>query len=662
MLYLLSYPHSSSLVKIFNKDSSQPINTVHLLNLFFQLCLLEQEEHPPEGNETHHRHNDDLINTVDRSSPLFPNRPLKHKMHLNDLCAGTGNQFNLIQQPTYPADASSAQSINQQQSANLHTSLNTSLNSSLNTGQTGPQTGLPNQLGFQGQLADNSSQLNSSLSSSSGVGCTSSSSSGLGTTSSLFSNSSSGLSNNPNHSTMNGNSSHNGSVANHVLLPLSELGGGGGHGLQRAQLISNLNGSSNQYTTLTFPNNHHYYSSTSSPSSVNTAGTGSTLPSTVPINGQSANQSANSAMNASLNGSLNGSKVYAVQNAPMLSNDNVYCQTTSFTNSAIMDNTSMPVTGHYQLLTGKHQQSNYHLPNGLTPSVYSTMANSSPSNSYLLQTVPANQSPNYAGNLHQQSLNYLNHDELNKQFNLNASAQFDLICDNRLVSPVYSKLSPNSNSLIKECLITNAENALNRNSSKFIELTSSQNSTASVYSDTLKSRLAGSQSSKDNLKMLQAASTGLDLLNCDKTYNEIIKASGDQLKSRTDSLGKLNEGRCKEVCKNRKKCKDKCTCRPVKSDKSGLKEQAAQQQCQLATKVAKSGHWCCSSSGDNPRKQGIWLILLATCILVLLLGFLTLTSNAKFASLLGKSLCFLLSATISGQKFGFISIQTLKNF
>lgn len=581
-------------------------------------------------------------------------------MHLNDLCAGTGNQFNLIQQPTYPADAlpPSAQSINQQQqqpqSANLHTSLNTSLNAGL-------QSGLPNQQLFQGgqQLADNSSQLNSSLSSSSGVGCTSSSSSGLGTTSSLFSsNSSSGLSNNPNHSTMNGNSNLNGgSLANHhVLLPLADLNGGG-HGLQRAQLISNLNGSSNQYTTLTFPNNHHYYSSTSSPSSVNTVGTGSTLPSTVPINGQSANQSANNLLNASLNGSLNGNlnglsnkQVYAVQNAPLLSNDSVYCQTTSFTNSAIMDNNSLPVTGHYQLLTNKHQQSNYHLPNGLTPSAYSTLAtHHSPANSYLLQTVPANQSPNYAGNLHPPSLNYLNHDDLNKQgFNLNPSAQFDLICDNRLMSPVYSKLSPNSNSLIKECLITNAENALNRNSSKFIELTSSQNSTVSVYSDTLKSRLAGSQSSKDNLKLLQAASTGLDLLNCDKTYNEIIK-SGDQLKGRTDSLGKLADGRCKEVCKNRKKCKNKCSCRPVKSDKSALKDQACQQQCQLATKVVKSGHWCCSSSGDNPRKQGIWLILLATCILVLLLGFLTLTTSSKFTSLLGKSRFVFSSATLSGR-------------
>ena len=526
-------------------------------------------------------------------------------MHLNDLCAGTGNQFNLIQQPTY-SDA--PKSINQQQQPTNLPANQPHLPYSAHH----PTGGHPN----GHQLADDSSQLNSSLSSSSGVGCTSSSSSGLGTTSSLFSsNSSGGLSNNPTHSTMNGsNNTTGGSLANHhhVLLPLSELNGGGhtlnaGHGLQRAQLISNLNGSSNQYTTLTFPNGH--YSSTSSPSSVNTAGTGSTLPSTMPINGTS-------------NQSTVTNKIYAMQNAsPLLQNDSgVYCQTTSF-NSAIMDNSQLPVTGHYQLLT---KQSNYQMANGLVPSNYATLATHSPANSYLLQTVPAG----YAG----QPPSIAYHDDLNASLNkFNANAQFDLICDNRM-SPVYSKLSPNSNSLIKECLITNAENA--RNSAKFIELTSSQNSTASVYSDTLKSRLA---SPKDSLRLIQAASTGLDLLNCDKTYNEIIK-SGEQLKARTESLGKLADakldGKCKEACKNRKKCQDKCVCRGV-PEKAG-KEQACQQQCQLAAKVAKSNSWCCSASGDNPRKQGICFILLATVILVLLLCFLTLTTSPKFSTLLGE--------------------------
>lgn len=528
-------------------------------------------------------------------------------MHLNDLCAGTGNQFNLIQQPTY---SDTPQSIN-------HQSTNLPANQPHLAYSSGghPNGHHPN------QLADDSSQLNSSLSSSSGVGCTSSSSSGLGTTSSLFSsNSSGGLSNNPTHSTMNGsNNTTGGSLANHhhVLLPLSDLNGGGGHalnsghGLQRAQLISNLNGSSNQYTTLTFPNGH-YYSSTSSPSSVNTAGTGSTLPSTVPINGPPLS-----------NQSTATNKIYALQNGQLLNDSGVYCQTTSF-NSAIMDNSQLPVTGHYQLLT---KQSNYQLANGLAPSNYATLATHSPANSYLLQTVPAG----YAG----QPPSIAYHDDLNASLNkFNANAQFDLICDNRM-SPVYSKLSPNSNSLIKECLITNAENA--RNSAKFIELTSSQNSTASVYSDTLKSRLA---SPKDSLKLIQAASTGLDLLNCDKTYNEIIKSS-DQLKARTESLGKLADakldGKCKEACKNRKKCQqqDKCGCRGV-AEKAGKEQANCQQQCQLAAKVVKSNSWCCSTSGDNPRKQGICFILLATVILVLLLCFLTLTTSPKFSSLLGE--------------------------
>lgn len=521
-------------------------------------------------------------------------------MHLNP-CTGTGNQFNLIQpQHTYSSSETTVQSHLKQLSNLQATNLNNIQQTNLQLNQ---------------QQIDDSSQLNSSLSGSSGVGgCTSTSSSGLGTTSSLFSSSSlNGTTtlNTNNQNTMNG-SNNNGSLIN-VLMPLADMNS---HNLHRAQLISNLNGSNNQYTTLTFQNTN--YSSTSSPSSVNTNGTSSTLPSTVPINGQQLTD--NKTLTA----------IY-LQNGQLLNDNNVYCQTTSFNNAMIDNNLSNNLTNsnlnsqlpaHYQLLPNK-QQSNYHLTNSNLLSYPTTHNNSN----YLLQTVPSNQSANvnHYGNLtnsntyNPPSINYLNNDELNK-FNLDSNAQFDLICDNRL-SPVYStthKLSPNSNSLIKECLITNAENALNRNSSKFIELTSSQNSTASVYSDTLKSKLASSTNSKDNLKLINAANTGLDLLNCDKTYNEIIKNSDHHSKNsnRTDKCKKDN-------CN--KKCKDSS------SDKN-LKDQHQS----ISTKISKSNNtWCCSSN-DNPKKQGICFIILATCILVLLLCFLSLTTSPKFSSLLGK--------------------------
>lgn len=509
-------------------------------------------------------------------------------MHLNDLCTGTGNQFNLIQQQLY--SSSSQTDVNaphytvlNNPTSNLHSTIN-----SLPIAQ--PQI-------TQTAHSDETNQLNSSLSSSSGVGCTSTSSSGLGT-SSLFS-SSSLCSTTTNHhpaATMNG--SNNGSFVN-VLLPLADMNS---HNLHRAQLISNLNGSTNQYTTLAFGN--YTTSSTSSPSSVNTNATSSTLPSTVPINGQQQHQS------SLQQATLSNKGVYAA-NGQLLNDNNVYCQTSFNSNGAIMEN-GLPT--HYQLLSNKQ-----HLTHN---------------SNYLLQTLPSNQTSNYtaavaAANLHPPSINsYLNHDELNKY---GSNAQFDLICDNRL-SPVYSKLSPNSNSLIKECLITNAENSLVRNSSKFIELTSSQNSSSTVYSETLKSRLASS-SSKDNLKLMQAANTGLDLLNCDKTYNELIKNSSD-LKSRTDSLSRLDK--CKGKC-----AKDKCSCtNSLKSDcpKNGSKHSSKKEstcQRQLSAKVTKANGGCCLSS-DNPKKQGICFIILATCILVVLLCFfysLTTTRN-----LLGKFL------------------------
>ena len=295
-----------------------------------------------------------------------------------------------------------------------------------------------------------------------------------------------------NHHIMN--SSNNGSLIN-VLMPLADMNS---HNLHRAQLISNLNATNNQYTTLTFPNNYQ------------ASNTSSTLPSTMPINGQ---QIAN----------FNNKHATIYTQNDQLLNDNFYCQTSFNNGSAIIDSNSLTnQSNHYQLL---NKQPNYHLTS-LPSSNYS----SQPHN-YILQTsLPpstnqtASFSPNFTTSNQPPSINYLSRDELKFNLNnVNSNAQFDLICGDRL-SPVYTKLSPNSNSLIKECLITNSENAmLQRNAaSKFIELTSSQNSTASVYSDTLKSKLATSP--KNNLKLLNAASTGLDLLNCDKTYCDLIKS------------------------------------------------------------------------------------------------------------------------------------------
>lgn len=476
-------------------------------------------------------------------------------MHLNDLCTSNG-KFN----------------INPQQHFQTYQQLHC---------QTANNT-LPQQNGST-NLIDESTQLNSSLSSSSGGGCTSSS--GLGT-SSLFSSSSlcstTTLSNNQNTMNTSSNGSANGSLIN-VLLPMSDMNN---HNLHRTQLISNLNGSNNQYTTLAF--NHHNYSSTSSPSSINTNATSSTLP----YNGQQQQP-------AILNNSNNKlTSVYA-QNSQTL-NENVYCQT-SFNNCAIIDN---QLPAHYQLLTNKH--SNYHMPNSLNQN-----------SNYLLQTVPVNQSINQStinysnvNATNPPSINsYINHDDLTKY---NTSSQFDLVCDSKL-SPVYTKLSPNSNSLIKECLITNANS-----NSKFIELASSQNSLSTIYSDTLKSKLNHQNASKDNLKLMNAANTGLDLLNCDKTFNELFQKS-EQL--RTDTLNKLD--------KNKQSSKQ--------SDKKDQTHQLTTKLNSTSSLTDKNGTWCCSNQSDNSsKKQGYCYLILGISLLLILICFsLSLTSSTA-RSLLGK--------------------------